>query len=321
MIDPVKSKQMFTNSQYQRPAAACQNKPMTTNAWPHEVVQTEEGDQLCMWRPNGVEPPARLHFAHATGFHAHTYAPLFAQLADIPLAAWDMRGHGASAEAGDLRRFKSWHIYARDLGAWLRQQESPVWLAGHSVGATVSAELAASHPDKVRGLILIEPVFMSRKLGWMLRAGRLTRSRSHNPLAVGALRRRNAFDSLEMVYRAYRGRGAFKTWPEEWLSAYIEHAFQAEGDVLKLRCDPRWESRSFELTVPNPWDFVRKLKVPTHVFLGGTEHSTTNADARRTLQALCPLAQLEQWPDATHFLPMECTAELAARIRTLIEAV
>ncbi len=276
-------------------------------------------DQLCMWRPTVTEQPARLHFAHATGFHAHTYTPLFSQLNDIPIAAWDMRGHGASAAAGDLRRFKSWQLYVRDLTAWLEQQDSPVWLAGHSVGATVSAEVAARNPEKVRGLILIEPVFMSRKLGWMLRAGRLTRRRSHNPLAVGALRRRNRFASRDKIYRAYRGRGAFKTWSEEWLQAYVEHAFRTEDGALMLCCDPRWESRSFELTLANPWESVRKLTVPTHVFLGATEHSTTNADARRTLQALCPQAQVEEWPEATHFLPMEHTAEVAARIRALMD--
>lgn len=293
---------------------------MTTNQWPQEVVETEEGDRLCVWRPTAAETPARLHFAHATGFHAHTYAPLFSLLNDVPIAAWDMRGHGASAEAGDLRRFKSWRIYARDLNAWLEQQESPVWLAGHSVGATISAELAAKNPDKVRGLILIEPVFMSRKLGWMLRAGRLTRRRSHNPLAVGALRRRNQFASVDKAYQAYRGRGAFKTWPDEWLSSYVEHAFRQEGDVLKLCCDPRWESRSFELTTANVWEFVRKLKVPTHVFLGATDHSTTNADARRTLLALCPHAQVQEWPEATHFLPMEYAEDVAGRIRELVMA-
>lgn len=291
---------------------------MTSTDWPRDVVEARGGDQLCMWRPTAATQPAQLHFAHATGFHAHTYAPLFSLLADIPIAAWDMRGHGASAEAGDLRRFKSWRLYARDLNAWLEQQDAPVWLAGHSVGATVSAMVAAQNPEKVRGLILIEPVFMSRKLGWMLRAGRLTRRRSHNPLAVGALRRRNRFESLDKVYRAYRGRGAFKTWPEEWLAAYVEHAFRSEDEALVLRCDPRWESRSFELTLANPWDVVRKLAVPTHVLLGATEHSTTNADARRALQALCPQAHTEEWPDATHFLPMENTAELARRIRTLV---
>lgn len=288
--------------------------------WPYESIRGSNNKALRYWRPTLSEQPAQLHFAHATGFHAHTYAPLFAELSDTPIAAWDMRGHGFSAEAGELQRFRSWKAYSRDLAEWLHRQPEPVWLAGHSVGATVSAQVASWHPEKVRGLILIEPVLMSRKQGWMIRAGRLSRRSSHNPLAVGALRRRNAFASFDKIYRAYRGRGAFKTWPEEWLRAYVEHAFFQDGEVLKLRCDPQWESRSFSLTVASPWDFVRRLQAPTYVYLGGVEHSTTNADSRRTLSALCPTAEQMEWPDCTHFLPMEKTALLAEDIHKRMRA-
>lgn len=292
---------------------------MTLHFGPKEWVGEPGTGQICVWRPCRADRPAQLHFAHATGFHAHTYAPLFEALADIPIAAWDMRGHGHSAAAGDLQRFKSWRMYARDLLGWLEQQSGPVWLAGHSVGAAVSAMVAARHPERVRGLILIEPVFMSRKLGWMLRAGRLTRRLSHNPLAVGALRRRNGFESLDKVRQAYRGRGAFKTWPDAWLNAYVDDAFaQAEDGLWHLRCDPRWESRSFELTLPNPWEYVRQLTVPTTVLLGQPAQSTVNADARRTLTALCPQAVVREWPEASHFLPMEHTAEVAAAMRATL---
>lgn len=287
--------------------------------WNYESISVGQNNELRFWRPSRSDSPPRLHFAHATGFHAHTYAPLFAEISDIPIAAWDMRGHGFSADAGELQRFRSWKSYSRDLAYWLQQQPEPIWLAGHSVGATVSAQVASWHPEKVRGLILIEPVFMSRKQGWLIRAGRLSRRSSHNPLAVGALRRRNAFASLEAVYRAYRGRGAFKTWPEEWLRAYVEGAFRPDGAGLKLRCEPEWESRSFSLTPASSWDFVRKLKVPTTVFLGGVEHSTTNAASRRTLAALCPSAKQVVWEDCTHFLPMEKTASLALEIRQRVE--
>lgn len=297
----------------------CHNLEMTKKDWRKDAFRTVEGDELCFWRPVRADEPPLLHFAHATGFHAHTYAPLFEKLPDIPTAAWDMRGHGHSGPAGELRRFKSWRLYARDLAAWLEHQRQPVWLAGHSVGATVSAMVASRHPERVAGLILIEPVLMSRKQGLMIRAGRLTRRLSLNPLAAGALRRRNGFPSIEKVRRAYSGRGAFRTWPQEWLDSYIENAF-SEGDdgLLHLRCDPRWESRSFMLTLSNPWDVVRKLKVPTTVLLGDPALSTTNADARHTLEALCPQSDRRDWPEATHFLPMEQTDAVADVVRSLV---
>ncbi len=303
-----------------RLASTCENAWMTQTPWPHDVVETAEGDRLCVWRPTAAGQPARLHFAHATGFHAHTYAPLFALLPDIPVAAWDMRGHGASAPAGKLAGFNSWRDYARDLGTWLKQQEQPVWLAGHSVGATVSAQVAAEYPHQVRGLILIEPVFMSRQMGWLMRLGRLSGRQGAHKLVRGALRRRNGFASLDEAYQAYRGRGAFRTWSQAWLRAYVEYAFRDEAGTWMLRCEPAWESRSFALTPASPWAAVRKLSVPTHVWLGADAHSTTNLAARRSLRRLCSHARLQVWPDASHFLPMEHTEDLALRIRQLVQA-
>ena len=277
-----------------------------------------DGATLQFWQPGRRSAPPLLHFAHATGFHAHTYAPLFALLQDIPLAAWDMRGHGHSAAAADPQHFRGWARFARDLTEWLLLQPAPVWLVGHSVGATVSTLVAARHPEKVRGLLLLEPVFLSRRQGWLLRMGRLTRRQVNTPLGAGALRRRALFDSPEQALQAYTGRGAFKTWPAEWLEAYVQHGLVATESGWTLRCTPDWEALCFDRVLASPWEAVRKLKVPVQVHLGELAQSTTNADARRVLSALAPHAEVREWPGASHFLPMEHTAEIAQIIRQAV---
>lgn len=97
-----------------------------------------DGREIALWRW-----PRSDGWAHATGFHGRLYQPLLDELAgDCNVLAWDMRGHGASAEAADIATdfttLGGWETYYQDLTAWLESLAEPVWLAGHSIGATTS---------------------------------------------------------------------------------------------------------------------------------------------------------------------------------------
>ncbi len=87
---------------------------------------------------------------------------------DCKVMAGERRGHGASAGAADMGTFRGWETYYQDLTAWLQSLDEPVWLAGHSIGATTSVMAAARRPEKVLGLILAEPVILDRWPGWQL---------------------------------------------------------------------------------------------------------------------------------------------------------
>ena len=67
-----------------------------------------DGRQIALWRWPGSRERPTLHWAHATGFHSQVYRSLLDELADdCNVLAWDMRGHGASAEAADIKTFLS----------------------------------------------------------------------------------------------------------------------------------------------------------------------------------------------------------------------
>ena len=64
-----------------------------------------DGRQIALWRWPGSRERPTLHWAHATGFHSQVYRSLLDELADdCNVLAWDMRGHGASAEAADAAK-------------------------------------------------------------------------------------------------------------------------------------------------------------------------------------------------------------------------
>lgn len=276
-----------------------------------------DGQAISIWRWPQQRGRPTLHWAHATGFHGRTYHPLLDALAeDFNVLAWDMRGHGASAAAGTLGRFQGWQTYYDDLCALVESQEGPIWLAGHSIGATTSIMAAARLPARVQGLVLAEPVILDRVQGLQLRAAKLLRQSHRFGLAAGAARRRPRFASRAEAVEKYRGRGGFRSWPAPWLDAYVEHGFVDDENGVRLACEPAWESATFTHTEHNAWPGIRKLRCPV-IALGSSHASTFAPAARLRLKALLPAAEVTTVTNTTHFLPMEYPQVVADAIRRL----
>jgi pimeloyl-ACP methyl ester carboxylesterase len=281
------------------------NPAETSDVIERDGFTAPDGRAIALWRWPRSDGRPTLHWAHATGFHGLLYRPLLDELADdCNVLAWDMRGHGASAEAADPATFRGWETYYRDLTAFLDSLAEPIWLAGHSIGATTSIMAAARRPDKVRGLILAEPVIMDAWQGWSLWLAKLLRRSDRFSLAAGAARRRREFDSHAAALDNFRGRGGFKTWPEAWLEAYVQHGLVREGDHVRLACTPEWESTTFAHTEHNPWPGIRRLQCPV-IALAAEQASTFSPRARQRLQAVLPSAEVKDLAGTTHFLPME----------------
>jgi pimeloyl-ACP methyl ester carboxylesterase len=246
-----------------------------------------------------------LHWAHATGFHARTYTPLLDRLSgNWNVVAWDMRGHGASHAAALAQKLHHWDTYYRDLTQWLDEQNEPVWLAGHSIGATISLVAAARRPGQVAGLLLAEPVLLAGWPRWLVKFARLAGATARLPHPAAARARRSHFPSKSQAMNVYRGRGAFATWPDEWLAAYVAHGLIAEGNNFRLACSPAWEADTFASVDPDSITDIKALQCPLLV-LQGTRQSTVFDRARAGLERRAPAARFEAVANTTHFLPME----------------
>jgi len=82
----------------------------------------------------------------------------------------DLRGHGRS-----MTQHTFGHVlWTLDLHAILQQENlRQVFIAGHSMGAQLALHYAATYPDQVPGLILIDPTFPNDLKGWLKLARRL----------------------------------------------------------------------------------------------------------------------------------------------------
>lgn len=247
-----------------------------------------------------------MHFAHATGFNAETYRGLLTPLSDrFRVVASDARGHGASTLPAEPGMPRGWKIFRDDLIAILdRIAPEGAILAGHSMGGAVSLMVAAARPDKVKALVLVEPVLMPRSLWWRMMLARLSMRPGEPGLAERALKRRDFFPSLEMAEAAYRRRGAFKTWPEETVADYIRGGFMPVEGGFRLCCTPAWESEIFRSAPFGVSRFAAQIHCPLTIVHG--EHGSTSSGGELSIiKRLYPPARIVSQKDASHFLPME----------------
>lgn len=107
--------------------------------------------------------PVDLVFLHANGFNARTYASILGPLGrGMRILALDQRGHGLSTLSAQTEGRTSWDGMRDDLLAALATLDlNGVILSGHSMGGTVSVLAQALAPERVRGLVLFDPVVMS----------------------------------------------------------------------------------------------------------------------------------------------------------------
>jgi pimeloyl-ACP methyl ester carboxylesterase len=122
-------------------------------------METDDGAGL-WWRHWGEAAPELL-MIHCTLAHSGAWSGLAAALGR-PALAPDLPGHGKS---GDWDR--SQDLQQQSLDAVLDgiAGQTPLHVIGHSFGATVALRLALEHPDLVRRLVLIEPVFFAAARG------------------------------------------------------------------------------------------------------------------------------------------------------------
>ncbi|MBU6165915.1 MAG: alpha/beta hydrolase [Alphaproteobacteria bacterium] len=258
----------------------------------------------------GHGPP--LHFAHATGMNAALYGRLLAPLAaEFAITASDARGHGQTGLDRDPAALTSWDEFADDLNRLLDALAAPGrWLlAGHSMGAAVSLLAAAARPDRVAGLVLIDPAMLPFDVAAAVRGG----AEIPNPMADQAARRRPGFASRDEAWRAYHGRGVFRSWPDADLAAYLDGGLVESGDGVVLACTPAYEAATFRAVSPRIELALAAIACP-FILLAGEQGSTVR-DAELAAFAAHPAClAATRLPGTSHFLPLEAPDAVRAAI-------
>jgi pimeloyl-ACP methyl ester carboxylesterase len=246
--------------------------------------------------------PVDLIFSHANGFNAATYRSLLSPLsASLRIWAPDLRGHGLTRLPTDPRVKTSWLDYRDDLLSLLKATDGPpVVLAGHSMGGTSSLMAAAEQPDRVSSLVLFDPVIWKRSAVFAFNLPFARLALDNIPIAKSTRRRRAVFDSPEQAMAAYRGRGAFKGWPDMVLADYLSDGLIQTPEGWALTAKPEWEAANYAAQAHDPWRALRRYPGPIRILKaehGALTSVPVGSHAARNLT-------VEVVPGGGHLFPM-----------------
>ncbi|MFL5884308.1 MAG: alpha/beta fold hydrolase, partial [Thermoleophilaceae bacterium] len=176
-------------------------------------------------------------------------------------------------------------------------------VAGHSWGAGVAIALAERHPQRVRRLVLVNPVTPGDRLGPLDRV--LAERRVGPPLA------RAAFATAGSAL----GSGAFRRALHRTLPGY---GIDRSAEVAReWRSGDAWrsfyvEQRALFTELPALRDGLADLVQPTTIVIGERDRVTDPAAGRRFAAEIG--ARLVEVPRAGHLLPMQSPGHVADAI-------
>lgn len=253
--------------------------------------------------PDDPSAPVLL-LAHANGFCGHVWAPMAGRLADrFRCLAVDFRGHGVSRTPPGTTY--EWSGFAADVAAALAAvpEGATVHGVGHSMGGAALLRAEAAAP-RFASLWAYEPIVPP--------PGAIPAGEGPNPMAEGALRRRDTFESVDAAVANYASKPPFDVLHPDALRAYVEHGFEPLPDgSITLRCRPETEAAIFRSGGGNGvWDLLPAVKVPVSIVVGDASGFGPAAFAPDVADRL-PVGYLTRYPALGHFGPMEDPPGLA----------
>src|SRR5262245_19116733 len=246
---------------------------------------------------------------HGNGAHAHWWDVLVPAL--VPgwrLVVPDLRGHGQSDWA-EPARYRLWD-FVDDLIAILGAvAPGQVVVGGYSMGARVAAWYAASHPERTRGLVLldtrlagVDPALSTRFRGSMVgkREGRLYPTREE---ALAAFRFvPEEPDVPPAVIANLAHHGLVERAPGEWTYRFDRAVLGLEGDGAG------------DLT-----PMIERLRCPVLAMVG-SESWVMTPEERDALVRAVPRCRLEVIPGRHHFM-LSQAARVGAELRTWLDVL
>ncbi|MGH2499127.1 MAG: alpha/beta fold hydrolase [Candidatus Limnocylindria bacterium] len=264
---------------------------------PHDVPRDDA--LLRAWEWPGGDPPALL--LHGIGNYGRYWDFVATEVAGtLRLVAPDARGHGDSAKPAADEGTYSAERFVDDAVAILDALRiGRALLVGHSMGGGHAIGLAARHPERVRGLVIVDvgPELLPEGAE---RARRLSLGRPEE-LADGAAAlaylRETSPGYTDAVYRNR-----------------LDWCFRVEGGRL------RWRSSRDALAailaetrrVGAMWEELARIACPVLV-VRGTRSPVLAAETARRMTEEIPRARLLEL-DAAHNVPLDRPRELAAAI-------
>ena len=269
-------------------------------------VQTQSAGVLQGLRWGEPELPAVLAL-HGWLDNAASFAPLAPLLPGLQIIALDLPGHGKSDHRSPGGRYHLLDYLPAVLEAAGELGLNELILMGHSLGGAIAGLIAASLPERVKALVLLEAI------------GPLSEPEDKAP---GRLR-----DSL--LAFAASGAKAPASYPD--LQALVDVRARVgkmsdssarlliERNVVESAEGYRWRSDS-RLRLPSPMyfsevqvlEYLKAISVPTQILLGSDGLPAEREHLKARLEVV-PQAEVE-WFEGAHHVHMDSPEPLARSV-------
>ncbi len=279
--------------------------------WHHSKLS---GGTAAAWQNQGTGPTVVFH--HATALGPRCYAPFLSAVGDsYHLKALAMRPLWQGAPPPNPRR--EWDLFADDLIEWIEAtQNAPVLAMGHSIGAATTAMAAVKRPDLFKGLVLIEPSGVTRRIRLLLKLLPYRLRQTKGP-AAEVLSGPTHWPNLASAFAHYRASKAYRRFDDATLRGLIEALTVPDGTGIKLEYPRNWEAHLYA-TPPLILPPLKRLTVPTEVIIGKPSLFMDPSIAR-SLRDSRPDMTFQSLPDYGHLLPLEAPTKVAAAARAALD--
>lgn len=251
--------------------------------------------------------------AHANGFHGACYRA-FAQALDanVRVFALDFRGHGESAAPTELDGF-AWSGMTEDASTAIDYLTTlgleRIHGFGHSIGGAALIDLERRRPGTFATLFAFEPVMAP--IGAYDPDSPLTRS------AEGRLR---GFPSKADALMRYAARPPLGWFRADVLFDYVTNGFtdQPDGTVV-LKCLPENEAEIYRRAGQTVHLDIA-TEIESVVIIGRSGDGGLPAQLAEPIVAKLSQGQLLDFPDITHFGPLQDPVTVAKAMREIIDS-
>lgn len=187
-------------------------------------------DLACIERPGGEVP---LVLLHGITDNAFTWLPLLDRIdSRCRVIALDFRGHGESDKPEDIYDTEA---YAADVRHFIDEVfGQPALVLGHSLGGVVAVQVAATAPEKVRGLFLEDPpLYFVNDLNAVYRGLFEAMVLMARTLQDGTRSREAWFEVMAAAPDPYSGRPGIETMGAEKISLRLDSISRMKPKALE----------------------------------------------------------------------------------------
>jgi len=208
-------------------------------------------------------------------------------------------------------KFDNWRLMIDDACRFIAAQPEPITLVGHSMGGLISIICAVRQPQKIKQLILLDPVILAPHLIWLMR-NLPDFLRKKLPLVEKTLRRPDRFDNKQQGFDFHRKVRGFKGISDSVLADYMAEGLYSTDAGFKLSYSREWEAAIYQ-TVPWAWSSIKALKLDA-VVIRGANSDTLSPESVARLRRKQPQVKILEI-DGGHLFPLEKPLQTAELIR------